>query len=219
MIEVLSIATPDYSKQWSFCIRSHQEYCRRHGLVYHLYDGLNQPLHPKWFKLQRTLEALLTSEAVMLIDADAQFAPNSPSFAPLLTDHPEADIFFCNGVSGRLNSGVMIFRGGLGSVAAEFLEYTLERRLLPVQSDNFVTEEGENGHLIEAIQSENFKQRSVVIPSVWNCTVPEGFSDAYIWHFTDRMRNALDRGQLPIRRPMASYKRIYRKFLKRIKVE
>jgi hypothetical protein len=205
---IVSIATPDYAREWSFCVASHRRYCDAHGIKYLLFSGLDAPLHPKWSKLQYTLDALSRADGVMLLDADAEFSPACPHFGDLLDAQPEADILYANGVSGRLNSGVLIFRGGGSSVARAFLSRCLERRTTPVQSANFVTAEGENGHLIEIIQEEAFQKRSAVIPTLWNCTVPEGFQAAHIRHYTGPLRQALDSGRLPKRRPLASYSRL-----------
>jgi hypothetical protein len=213
---IVSVATPDYARTWSFCIASHRSYCESKGIKYELFSGLGQPLHPKWSKLQYTLDALKTADGVMLLDADAEFAPNAPHFGTLLDAHPEADILYANGLSGRLNSGVVIFRGGDNSVGSAYLLECLEQRTTPVKAANFVTTEGENGHLIQVMQDDRFKSKAAVLSRDWNCTVPEGFATANIRHYTDKLRNALDRGELPRRRPLASYQRIIKRGLKKI---
>jgi hypothetical protein len=213
---IVSVATPDYARTWSFCIASHRAYCDAKGVQYRLFSGLDQPLHPKWSKLQYTLDALVSAEGVMLLDADAEFSSTCPHFGDLLNEYPAADILYANGISGRLNSGVVVFRGGASSVASDFLLRCLEQRTTPVQSANFVTAEGENGHLIQIMQEERFRTKSAILSRDWNCTVPEGFDAAYIRHYTDKLRNALDRGMLPRRRPLASYRRLFARGVSRI---
>jgi hypothetical protein len=213
---IVSVATPDYARTWSFCIASHRAYCNARGIQYQLFSGLDQPLHPKWSKLQYTLDALKTADGVMLLDADAEFAPDAPHFGELLKQYPEADILYANGVSGRLNSGVVIFRGGPSSVGPAYLLRCLEQRTTPVNAANFVTAEGENGHLIQVMQEERFQQKAAVLPRDWNCTVPEGFGTANIRHYTDKLRRALDRGELPRRRPLASYQRLLSQGISRV---
>jgi hypothetical protein len=213
---IVSVATPDYARTWAFCIASHRAYCAAKGIQYSLFSGLDQPLHPKWSKLQYTLDALKSADGVMLLDADAEFSPTCPNFGDLLDQYPAADILYANGLSGRLNSGVVVFRGGASSVASDYLLRCLEQRTTPVKSANFVTTEGENGHLIEVMQEERFKAKAAVLSRDWNCTVPEGFASAYIRHYTDKLRNALDKGQLPKRRPIASYQRLFSRGLSRV---
>lgn len=215
-LTIVSVATPDYARTWAFCIASHRAYCQANGIKYCLFSGADQPLHPKWSKLQYTLDALKSADGVMLLDADAEFAPTCPNFGDLLDEYSAADILYANGASGRLNSGVVIFRGGGASVASDYLLNCLEQRTTPVKSANFVTAEGENGHLIQIMQEERFHTKSAVLSRDWNCTVPEGFESAYIRHYTDKMRNALDRGQLPRRRPLASYQRLLSRGISRV---
>ena len=218
---VISIATPDYAHTWSFCIASHRAYCAQNSINYRLFDGQDQSLHPKWSKLQYTLDALAGADGAMLLDADAEFSPTCPHFGDLLNAHPDADILYANGASGRLNSGVLIFRGGRSSVASDFLRHCLERRKTPVKAANFVTAEGENGHLIEVMEESRFQTKAAILSRDWNCTVPEGFSTAHIRHYTDKLRSALDNGQLPRRRPLASYQRLlsrgFAKFASRLR--
>jgi hypothetical protein len=214
---IVSVATPDYARTWAFCIASHRAYCAAKGIDYRLFSGLGQPLHPKWSKLQYTLDELRSADGVMLLDADAEFAPNAPHFGDLLTQHPNADILYANGLSGRLNSGVVVFRGGGSSIASDYLLECLEQRTIPVKSANFVTVEGENGHLIQVMQEERFKTKAAILSRDWNCTVPEGFATAHIRHYTDKLRHALDHGKLPRRRPLASYQRLLSRGVSRIK--
>ena len=216
MFTIVSVATPDYARTWSFCIASHRAYCDVNGIEYGLFSGSGQPLHPKWSKLHYTLDALASADGVMLLDADAEFAPTCPHFGNLLNEYPAADILYANGVSGRLNSGVVIFRGGASSVASDFLLRCLEQRTTPVKSANFVTTEGENGHLIEIMQEERFRSKAAVLSRDWNCTVPEGFDSAHIRHYTDKLRSALDNGKLPRRRPLASYQRLFSRGVSRL---
>lgn len=213
---IVSVATPDYARTWAFCIDSHRAYCEAKGVEYSLFSGLDHALHPKWSKLQYTIDALATADGVMLLDADAEFAPGCPHFGDLLDENPAADILYANGHSGRLNSGVVIFRGGTPSMGSAFLQRCLEQRTTPVKSTNFVTAEGENGHLIQVMQEDRFQSKAAVLSRDWNCTVPEGFDSAYIRHYTDRMRTALDQGKLPRRRPLASYQRLLSRGISRV---
>jgi hypothetical protein len=214
---IVTVATPDYARAWAFCIASHRAYCAARGINYRLFSGLDQPLHPKWSKLQHTLDELRSAHGVMLLDADAEFSPNAPHFGELLMQHPAADILYANGLSERLNSGVVIFRGGGSSIASDFLLQCLEQRTTPVKPANFVTVEGENGHVIQVMQEARFNTKAAILSRDWNCTVPEGFDFAYIRHYTNKLRHALDHGKLSRRRPLASYQRLFSRGVSRIK--
>lgn len=193
---VLTVATPDYAKEWQFCINSQRKYCGTHHYRYIVRSEPLPGLHPKWSKLQYTIDELAKGEPVMLIDADAEFARDAPAFHELLAAHPNHDILFSRGVSGRLNSGVMIFRPGEASVASDYLKACLARRHVPVAKENFVTIEGENGHLIELIAEEPYASRAMVIGREWNCTSPECYANAIIRHYTGPLRQAAQRNEL-----------------------
>jgi hypothetical protein len=193
---VLTVATPDYVDRWRFCIESQKAYCARHGYEYQLHSAALPGLNAKWAKIQYTIDALQRDAAVMLIDADAEITSDAPPFETLLAERPHSDILYALGVSGRLNSGVLVLRPGAGSVATQFLQTCLDERDIPVAPENFVTAEGENGRLIELIAREPFASRAKVIDRAWNCTSPGCYAAAHVRHYTGPLRLAAEEGTL-----------------------
>lgn len=194
-LAIIIVATPDFLEKWNFCVESQKRYAKKHGIEHLVYTQPIDGLHPKWSKLRYASKALDDYDGIMLIDADARFSAKAPSFGSLFIEHSAADILFVNGVSGRLNSGVMLFRGGR-SIASTYLETCIERRNVPVAPENFVTSEGENGHLIENLKEERFAGSAHVLPMTWNCTHPNCYQSANIQHFTGPLRQALYGGML-----------------------
>jgi FkbM family methyltransferase len=141
-------------------------------------------------------DILARGEDLLLIDADAEFSPAAPAFGSVLSEHPNADILFVNGISGRPNSGVMIMRGGAGSAATALMETCLANRETPVPKEDFVTAEGENGHILHFLKQPRFAERAAALPLAWNCTVASGFSTAFVRHYTNELRRRLTAGDL-----------------------
>lgn len=189
---VLSIATPDYACQWRFCIDSQKTYCSRNQFEHRVIDPTRSKLHPKWTKLELAIDQLTRGNDVLLIDADAEISKTCPPFTRILSDHPHHDIFFVRGISGRPNSGVMILRGGKDSIAVQFLNACLSSRLETVPPDDFVTAEGENGHVIWQLKKPAFAQSSHELELTWNCSIPEQAETAFVRHYTNRLRHHMN---------------------------
>ena len=189
---VLTIATPDYARRWRFCIDSQHVYCSKQGYEHRVLDPTNGLPHPKWAKLEAAAQLLENGTDVLLLDADAEIAPECPPFTQVLAASPSRDVLFVRGISGRPNSGVLILRGGRSSAAA-FLRECLARRSEPVPSEDFVTAEGENGHVIWLLKSPRYAVRSRELDPVWNCSDPAYAHRAFIRHYTNRLRCWLDK--------------------------
>jgi hypothetical protein len=189
---VLSVATPDYISRWNFCIDSQRAYCRSLGYEYRVIDPSQSALHPKWAKLEIAAHFLEAGRDVLLIDADAEIDPSCPGFSELFARSLLHDILFVNGVSGRPNSGVLALRGGRSSVAAPFLRECLASRKETVPAEDFVTAEGENGHVIWKLKEQRFADRSGELPRVWNCSDPAIANQAYVRHYTNHLREWLE---------------------------
>ncbi|EKS28241.1 uncharacterized plant-specific domain [Afipia felis] len=188
---VLSVATGDYAEQWRFCIDSQYSYARRHNYEYRCIDPSGSQLHPKWAKLEATIKILEQGRDVLLIDADAEITKQCPPFAQLTKQHAGSDIYFVRGISGRPNSGVLILRGGSNSAATAFLAECLDRRTEKVPLEDFVTPDGENGHVIWILKEEPFKTASIEIDRAWNWSIPENADRAFIRHYTNHLRDWL----------------------------
>jgi hypothetical protein len=184
---VLTIATGDYAEKWRFCIDSQRTYCRRHGYDHHVLTSIEDGLHPKWAKLSAAVRLLEKGTDVLLIDADAEIAETCPPLTDLLADD-KSDIFYVLGKTGRPNSGVLLLRGGSESAALAFLTECLARRSEPVPAEDFVTADGENGHVIWLLKSPDHSRRSRILDEAWNCSNPGQAAHAYIRHYTNPLR-------------------------------
>ncbi|MEI4474252.1 FkbM family methyltransferase [Frigidibacter sp. MR17.24] len=186
----LCVATDGYDLIWDFCLQSQSDYCAKHGIEYRLVRGVSDQLNGKWIKLREAADLLKSGHTVLVVDADVQITRDTPHFSAAMLDE-DRSIFIANGISGRANSGVMMLRG---TRAIEFLETCLANKDKPVNPENFVTTDGENGHIIEALQLDSFVTERGILSNEWNCTLPEKASSAFFRHYTNRLRSALDEG-------------------------
>jgi len=198
---VLTLATDGFDASWRFCLDSQQLYCERLGYIHRLVTERVGDLNGKWSKLQLALDALLVGHDVLVIDADAEITAAAPGFADLLRES-DGDIIMVLGVSGRPNSGVMMLSGGVGSVAADFVATCIAERDTPVPPEDFVTTEGENGHVINILKREPYASRFRVVDRRWNCTVPEEAENAFVRHYTNKLRSAMYAG--PALKPLVA---------------
>ncbi|MCW5714342.1 MAG: hypothetical protein KIT43_07520 [Bauldia sp.] len=181
------MATGPYLTTWADCIATHRPYCDRHLYRYDLIDRETGPLHAKWQKLAHCRDALEAGSGhILLIDADARINPPAPPFHAVVDATPEADILCVLGRSGRPNSGMIMFRGGAGSVAAKFLAACIDARDTAVPPEDFVTAEGENGHFIHFLKREPFASRLGLLPLTWNNTRPPPSPADYVTHYAGK---------------------------------
>jgi len=193
---VLTIATADFAGRWRFCLDSQRRYCERQRYAHLIIDPPAGELHPKWAKLDSALRLIETGH-VFLVDADCEFTLGCPAFETVLDAHPFHDIFFVNGISGRPNTGALILRGGRPSLAAAFLRECLASRHDPVPPEDFVTSEGENGHVISILKRSPYRSRAYSLPLAWNCSLPDHAAEAYILHYTNHLRAWFERQSPP----------------------
>jgi hypothetical protein len=187
---VLCLATNGYQSRWAFCIESHRQYCRAHGYEYAMMTDCAADLNGKWSKLHYAHCAVEQGHDLLLLDADTEATRNVPPFHLQLAQS-EKDILVAHGLSGRPNSGVMMFRAGENSVAVEFLQRCLDLRGMRVPDPDFVTAEGENGHIIFLLKQEPFRSRTGLLDRKWNCTDPAFAENALILHYTYLLRRHL----------------------------
>lgn len=187
---VLAVATRDYMDKWAFCLESHTAYCHTHGYGCAHMDPAGSELHPKWAKLEIALFFLKKGRDLILIDADAEFTDSCPPFMNILSENPQKDIFYVNGISGRPNSGVLIMRGG-DSTAVAFLQECLARRQETVPKEDFVTKEGENGHIIMLLKQPEYASKAMELPKIWNCSDPACYTEAFVRHYTNKLKQWL----------------------------
>lgn len=183
---VLCVADEAYAKRWRFCIDSHARYCRRHTYQHCVIDPRRSQLNAKWAKLEFAAQYLNQSSPVLLLDADTEIATACPPFTDIMTE--DSDIYVVNGISGRPNSGVMMFSAYNNGVASSFLDECLATRSSRVPAEDFVTEDGENGHVINTLKRARFASRTKILDRSWNCSDPSCADTAYIRHYTNRLR-------------------------------
>ena len=183
---VLTIATADYARTWRFCIDAQVNYCRRNAYEHRVIDPTGSPLHPKWAKLEHAASLLRRGRDVLLIDADAEITATCPPFTDTLVSHPARDIFCVKGISGRPNSGVMLLRSG--ATALRFLEDCLVHRQDAVPPEDFVTTEGENGHIIWMLKRQPYADALAELPLAWNCSDPAQADQAFVRHYTNHLK-------------------------------
>lgn len=187
---VLSVMTPDFLRQWQFCIDSQSGYCARYNFEHRVIDVSESPLHPTWAKVELTIGLLEQGRDVLSIDADAEIAANCPPFTDILNASPERDIFYVHGISGRPNAGMLILRGRPQGTALAFLKECVVRKHEPVPPEDFVTAKGENGHVIWLLKKEPYRSASKEIERVWNWSIPEHAEKAFVRHYTNYLRDS-----------------------------
>lgn len=190
---LLCVATDGYAALWNFCIESHRVYCKTHGIEYRLVRNCLPGLNAKWSKLKIARDLLAEGYTVMLVDADTRISQDAPHFKSCMTNRRKG-IYAALGTSGRPNSGVMILKGGRSRQAMKFLDACLEDRETPVARENYVTSDGENGHVIAYLQKRPHSSSLQILDDRWNCTHIEGADDAHIQHFTNLLGKAFKRG-------------------------
>lgn len=185
---VLAVATEDYMDKWAFCLDSQKHYSSVHNYACAQVEPSGSKLHPKWAKLEIALFFLKRDRDLLLIDADAEMTRLCPPFTSILSENQHKDIFYVNGNSGRPNSGVLIMRGGSSSAATSFVQECLARRLEAVPKEDFVTKEGENGHVIMLLKQLEFANKALALPKIWNCSDPACYPEAFVLHYTNKLR-------------------------------
>lgn len=224
---LVTIATDGFQYLWLHCIESQQRYAACHGYDHQLMTTNAYPtLPPHWAKVKACLALLMGGHNVFLLDSDACIRAHAPRFTDLLEREPGCDIFIANGWSGRPNSGVVLFRGGAGSLAPAFLERCLANRHKELPEEDRVTAHGENGHFIHFLKDEPFRSKTFILDERWNKIVPPATSGDFIIHYTGPMRaqgGAMD-GCVPLPAPALSRpplgwraRSTYRRLLQRIK--
>lgn len=191
MTVVLTLATPDYAERWKFCLDSQARYAKRFGYDHVCNDRPVAGLDAFWSKLHLALGYLNAGSDVLLIDADAEITSRARPFTEVLRRFPTKDIFYVLGISGRPNSGVLMLRGGQ-SHAVAFLNVCLANVTMRLPKADRAP--GENGHVIYFLKKEPFASASHELLLRWNCSRVASAANAYIRHFTNELRRALEDG-------------------------
>jgi hypothetical protein len=176
---IFSIAVNGYHIQYQANLKSLVAYADRMGFSRVI---VTQPkfspmgLEVVWLKLRLVLAALQAGyDWVIYVDADAAVRATAPN---ILADIDRRNAFFAaKGYSGRINSGVLVFRRCSESI--RLLETILQHRemCLPAQDD---VGWGENGHVIHF--SREFPLLEILDPRWNNNSDPD--LDDYIRHYS-----------------------------------
>ena len=167
--------------QWAYRrnIDTHRAYARRHG-----YDCVfvKKPAFTRllmecaWLKLPLMLAALRSGRPwVFYLDSDIEVKQETPAIETLFCDGKT--LYMANGLSGRLNSGVIIARNDPAVTA--LLERIVDNALMIVPKEDRVGW-GENGHVIHF--AKNFAGLQL-IDSVWNNNSDPKMDD-YLRHYS-----------------------------------
>ena len=197
MPAVLSVMTPDFLRQWQFCIDSQHHYCAKYNFEHRVVDVSGSPLNPSWAKVELVIGLLEQGNDVLSIDADAEIASNCPPFIDILNASPQCDIFYVLGISHRPNAGMLMLRGGPQSIALAFLKECVARKHERVPPEDFVDPDSENGHVIRLLKKEPYKSASKEIERVWNWSIPEHAENAFIRLYTNYLRDSFLASRLP----------------------
>ncbi len=179
---MLCIATDNYLTKFSSFLFTHYQYCKKHEIKYQLITKNMPKIHPKWLKIWMAIKLLKNEDInhLILIDSDICIGQDSPN---ILKNISSKSIHLCRGISERPNSGLIVFNNDQHS--KEFLANIFEDRANSVDESDFVTPEGENGHVIK--YSKIFKEHIKILPNIWNNTVPE--RECFFKHYTNLMKS------------------------------
>jgi len=186
-ITLLCIASEDYLEKYKRCILSQKNYCKKNKYNYCLDTELTDIKHWKdwyWKKIIGAKKLLPTCDFLVIIDCDCEITDLAE---PIESVIDENSIYYVNGISSRPNSGFLIIKNN--PRGENFLNNVLSKRDKEFPQ-GFRSDKGENGQVIWEL-SENSSQTKE-IPLKWNCSQPEFLKDAYIIHYTNKMKNYLE---------------------------
>lgn len=177
---LLTVLTPSYEQVYVRELASQRDYAARHGYRRHVDRLLKEDAaQAKWRKVEALLEMLDRHEVVLLLDADCIVGEDAPDICQEL--RPGKSVYMARGHSGRYNSGVILAKGDEDS--RRFFRAVLASKDARPRLENFVSEEGENGHVIEAASNPLLAERVHELSYRWNNNRYIDRSD-YIRHFS-----------------------------------
>jgi hypothetical protein len=172
---VFSVGLNFYDKIYDRCIASHQRYAQRQGYDYVL---VNQPrwatvIESVWLKVPLLLAALKAGyDWVFFVDADCEVRAITPRVETLAV--PGKSLYFGQGFSGNINSGVIIAQN-TPEARAFFQEvFNATQREVPEM------DWGENGHIIHFCKGNKNVQ---ILDKRWNNNVDVNLDD-YVHHYS-----------------------------------
>ena len=180
----LCVASDDYLKKYKKCISSQENYCKKNNYTYYLDSDNSNITHWKdwyWKKIISAKTLLPTSDYLVIIDSDCEITNIAEPIESIIDNN---SIYYVIGVSGRPNSGFLIIRNN--ARGNSFLKNVLDKRYKEFPTE-FRADKGENGQVIwELFENKNETKE---IPLRWNCSQPKFLKDAYVIHYTNKMKN------------------------------
>jgi hypothetical protein len=176
-------ASDDYVEKYKSCIQSQKDYCSRNDYEYHLEskdDNIQDWREWYWKKIYTLKNFYNSSDIIVLIDADCEIKTDAPAIESVID---ESFVYYVLGISKRPNSGFLIFKNILESHT--LIDSILKKRNLECP-DEFKSK-GENGAVIWALSEIKSGKKELDIR--WNCSLPEHAKEAYIIHYTNKMRS------------------------------
>lgn len=176
---VYTVALNGYHWRYAELIQSQRDYAARNN---YQYVCVNRPLinplglETAWLKLTLALAALEAGyETVFYVDADARIRPETPALDTLFVVGKY--IYAARGYSGRINSGILLFRQS--ATACEKLREILSNIDCDLPESDDVGW-GENGHVIHYL---NHWSGFAELPPVWNNNHTPALQD-FIRHYS-----------------------------------
>lgn len=176
---MFTLALNGFDKLFKHNIKTQERYAKRCGFHFQV---VSQPSIAKlgmelvWLKLTLMREALEVGyDWVLYVDADAEVKVDAPD---MLTEAVCGKTFYlANGISGRLNSGVILMRNT--PHALPLLETIIDNAQQPIPDEDDVGW-GENGHVIHYLKNSPHLQ---VLSGKWNNNSLTDLAD-YIRHYS-----------------------------------
>ena len=184
---MICTATNGYQNKYINLIYSQYIYCKNYNFDYILITKSND--NPYWNIINNGYELLNKNiyDFLILIDADIFIKDNSPNIILSLNNNNNS-IFIANGVSKRVNSGLVILRNN------EHSKIFLEKTFL-LKDPNLILPEnkapGENGAVIQVLKDNFFNDKLFILDNIWNNTIKN--KDCYFIHYTNYMKDAFDK--------------------------
>ena len=186
---IYTVGQNGYDVAYRRCIASHRAYAARIGATY---VAVTEPKRmpdtaiSAWLKIPLMLQALEAGyEYVAFIDADAEVRESAPDFRLQLAG--DSEVAMALGRSGRMNSGVILSRGGEG--ARRYFRRVMDSILEEIPDEARANLKYENGNVIYVTDQiggvSTLDQR-------WNNTADPALDD-YVRHYTGPLRSTYKR--------------------------
>ncbi len=145
---IFTVATNNYYKVYRRCIESQRKFANKHNYNYLVIKKLPIEAYPDesaWLKIYIIKKAIEGCyDKVLFIDSDCEIRPHTPSLENF--GSPVDDFFIAKGISGRVNSGVML-------IVSTTESKKLINSIIKAADNNDIIQEDEivgweNGHVI-----------------------------------------------------------------------